>query len=80
MVYTPVGRKFSVKMDVIKGSKVKAWWFDPRTGKAEEIGQFDNKGTREFNSPNPGEMLDWVLVLDDAQKKYPAPGSKSLIQ
>ena len=48
------------------------------TGQAEEIGQFDNKGTREFNPPTPGEMLDWVLVLDDAEKKYPAPGSKAL--
>ena len=79
MVYTPVGRKFSVKMDVIKGAKVKAWWFDPRTGKANEIGQFDNKSTREFIPPNPGEMLDWVLVLDDVAKNYPAPGSKSLL-
>ena len=80
MVYSPVGRKFSVKMDVIKGAKVKAWWFDPRNGKAQEIGQFDNKGTLEFIPPNAGEMLDWVLVLDDAQKNYPAPGAKSLIQ
>ena len=74
MVYTPVGRKFSVRMDAIKGEKVKAWWFDPRTGKAESIGTFENSGTREFTPPTPGEMLDWVLVLDDASKRYPAPG------
>jgi hypothetical protein len=78
MVYVPVGRKFSVKMEAIKGAKVKAWWYDPRTGKAEEIGTFDNKGAREFTPPAAGEMLDWVLVLDDAQKKYPKPGSKAL--
>jgi hypothetical protein len=78
MVYTPVGRKFSVRTEVIKGPKVKAWWFNPRDGKAEAIGTFDNKGTKEFTPPTPGEMLDWVLVLDDAAKKYPAPGSKSL--
>lgn len=28
----------------------------------------------EFISPTPGENLDWVLVLDDADKKYPVPG------
>ncbi len=78
LIYTPVGRKFSVRMDVIKGARVKAWWFNPRDGKAEAIGEFDNKGAREFTPPNPGEMLDWVLVLDDASKNYPAPGSKSL--
>ena len=38
---------------------MKAWWYDPRTGKAEEIGTFDNKGAREFNPPAAGEMLDW---------------------
>lgn len=78
MVYTPVGRTFSVRMDAIKGSKVKAWWFNPRNGRAESIGNFENTGTREFVPLNPGEMLDWVLVLDDAAKNYPAPGSKSL--
>ncbi len=31
-------------------------------------------GTREFNPPDPGEGLDWVLVLDDASKDYPPPG------
>ena len=25
--------------------------------------------------PDRGEMLDWVLVLDDAAKKFPEPGS-----
>ena len=79
MIYTPVGRKFSVKMDVIKAARVKAWWFNPRTGQADAIGQFENKGTREFIPPNPGEILDWILVLDDARKNYPAPGSKSLL-
>src|SRR5688500_12814868 len=74
-VYAPVGRPFAVKMDVIKGGKVKAWWFNPRTGKAESIGEFENKGERQFSPPDAGEALDWVLVLDDASKNYPPPGS-----
>ena len=78
MVYAPVGRKFSVNMNKITRSKVNAWWFNPRTGKAEAAGTFDNKGVREFTPPDYGEMLDSVLVLDDASKQYPAPGSKSL--
>jgi hypothetical protein len=40
------------------------------------IGESSNSGDREFISPNPGEDVDWVLVLDDVAKKYPAPGSK----
>jgi hypothetical protein len=74
MVYAPVGRKFSVRMEVIQGRRVKAWWFNPRTGAATAIGEFANMGTREFNPPDPGEALDWVLVLDDKSKHFPKPG------
>jgi len=74
MVYVPVGRKFSVRMDVIKGSEVVAWWFNPRNGEATQIGKYPNSGTQSFISPNPGESLDWILVLDDAKARYSAPG------
>ena len=74
MVYVPVGRKFKVRMDNITGSKVIAWWFNPRDGEAAAIGTFDNQGEREFTPPNLGEQLDWVLVLDDAAKRFPTPG------
>jgi hypothetical protein len=76
MVYAPVGRAFTVRMSVITGPRVKAWWFDPRTGAATAIGSFPNTGVREFTSPDKGEMLDWVLVLDDEARRYPAPGSR----
>ncbi len=76
LVYAPVGRKFTVRMDKIRGPTVKAWWFNPRTGTAEIIGEFPNTGEREFHPPNPGEMIDWVLVLDDAAKAYPPPGTR----
>jgi hypothetical protein len=74
MVYAPIGRAFSVRMGAVKGSPVKAWWFNPRNGQATEIGEMPNTGTRRFTPPDQGEMLDWVLVLDDASRKYPAPG------
>jgi hypothetical protein len=75
MVYVPVGRKFKVRMDKIAGAKVRAWWFSPRDGGAVAIGVFANKGEHEFEPPDPGEHLDWVLVLDDAARGYPPPGS-----
>ena len=74
MIYAPIGRPFSVRMDVIKGSKVKAWRFDPRSGQATPIGEFSNTGTRRFEPPGLGETTDWVLVLDDASTGYPSPG------
>jgi hypothetical protein len=76
MVYAPVGRSFQVRMEVIRGPTIKAWWFNPRDGKASLIGEFTNQGKREFTPPDKGELLDWVLVLDDAAKSYPPPGTK----
>ena len=76
MVYVPIGRRFTVRMDVIKGRELIAWWFNPRNGEAKQAGKFANTGNQAFISPTPGENLDWVLVLDDASKKYPAPGTK----
>jgi hypothetical protein len=77
MVYAPVGRTFSVRMDVIKGASAKVWWFNPRTGESTAIGSFPASGERAFTPPDPGEMLDWVLVLDDAARRYPPPGTSS---
>ena len=74
MVYAPVGRTFSVRMGAIAGARVRAWWFDPRTGRATAAGSFPNSGERAFTPPAAGEMLDWVLVLDDEARRYPAPG------
>jgi hypothetical protein len=74
LVYVPVGRKFAVRMEKITGPKVRACWFNPRDGRATLIGTFDNGGERAFVSPNPGELLDWILVLDDVSKGYPLPG------
>lgn len=75
MVYVPAGRPFKVRLDKVTGGKVKAWWFNPRNGKATSAGEFSNSGEREFTPPDAGENLDWVLVLDDATRKFPPPGT-----
>ena len=77
MVYAPIGREFSVKTDMLKAEKITAWWYCPRTGKAEKIGSFVNDGKpRSFTPPMKGEAMDYVLVLDNAAKRYPKPGGK----
>ena len=77
MIYAPVGRAFKVRMDKITGGNSKAWWFNPRTGEATFIGEFPTTGEREFIPPDKGELLDWILVLDDASKKYPPQANPS---
>ena len=64
-IYTYNGRNIPVVMGKIGGAKVKASWYDPRTGETKVIGNFVNTGTHEFNPP--GEVKDgndWVLILD----------------
>ncbi len=72
-VYLPVPKPVTVRLEKLTGREVRAWWFDPRTGEVELIGEFKREGERTFEPKGEGEM-DWVLVLDDAQKDFPLPG------
>ncbi len=74
-VYSAQGRPFTVNMGRISGGKVKAWWYNPRTGTSQEAGSFDNTGTHDFAPPSQGFGSDWVLVLDDESKNFRAPGT-----
>jgi hypothetical protein len=74
-VYSYTGRPFTIRPGVIAGSTLRAWWFNPRDGRAELIGTRDGRGPLSFTPPGPpGNGHDWVLVLDDAARSYPAPG------
>lgn len=74
-VYSAQGRPFTVNMGKISGEKLKGWWFNPRSGTSREAGVYPNTGTREFSCPSEGFGSDWVLVLDDAARTFPQPGS-----
>ena len=73
MVYVPDGRPFEVRLDAVSGDTARGWWFDPRTGEATEIGTTPTGGEAGFTPPS-GQ--DWVLVLDDAARGFPAPVSR----
>ena len=74
-IYTPASRTLTVDLTRISGGQAKAWWYNPRTGQPTEIGTFPTSAKQDFTPPDPGEMIDWVLVLDDATKNYPPPGA-----
>jgi hypothetical protein len=63
-LYLPTGGSVVVNLEAMAGP-AKASWFDPRTGRSIPIGEFLNRGTRDFDAP--GEVAsgnDWVLVMD----------------
>lgn len=74
MIYSTSGSRIEAHLGRITGKEVRAWWFDPRTGEAKDIGVHPNRGEASFQPPSLGIGQDWVLVLDDASKNYPPPG------
>jgi hypothetical protein len=74
-IYTERGKPIDVDIRSIgKGKRVKAWWFDPRSGRNRCIGLVKKAASVVFTPATCGAGNDWVLVLDDPSKKYPAPG------
>ncbi len=71
-VYLPLPLPVTVKLDVLTGKSLKAWWYDPCNGETTYIGEFETQGTQTFTPP--GYRPDWVLVLDDATQDFPPPG------
>ena len=76
MLYVPSGQHVKVNLTLLAGDKVRAWWFNPRDGAATLIGELEKKPDAEFKPPYDARGRDWVFVLDDAAKNFPAPGSK----
>lgn len=73
--YTYTGRDFTLKLGALTGPKLNVSWFNPRTGEVTAAGTVANSSTSTFNPPgSPAPGNDWVLVLDDAAQKFPAPG------
>ena len=75
-IYTYTGREFDVSLGKISGEKIKAYWYNPRNGKSELLGIYENKGTRRFDPPGEkAEGNDWILILDDASKNFSVAGN-----
>ncbi len=75
MIYVPQQRTIKIDLSKVTGKTKNIWWFDVRTGKAKALKAISGSSSHSFTPP--GEGMDWVLVIDDASKKYGPPGSLS---
>lgn len=66
-VYSLRGEPFTLCMDVVKSSQVRASWFDPRYGIETHLHTSDSPGIQIFVPPTSGSGCDWVLVLERAE-------------
>jgi hypothetical protein len=79
MVYIPSSQRVTIDLAKVAapGGRIVGWWYNPRTGEATRAGEHANEGTREFYTPNTDQTgRDWVLVLDDARRNFPPPGTR----
>lgn len=75
MVYTAGGKGFAINLERLSGETIRAHWFDPRTGEVAFVAEFARSNERAFTPPSGGDESDWVLVLDDASRNFPVPGT-----
>jgi hypothetical protein len=79
IAYLPKGNAttITIEMDQIRdrGSRARAWWFNPRDGSSQSPGIFATSGSRKFIAP---DSQDWVLVIDSLDASLPAPGERDL--
>lgn len=75
-IYTERGKPITIDLTAIgNGEKVKAWWFDVRSGRSIPLGDFNREKSVTFTPMTKGAGNDWVLVIDDPAAGYPAPGT-----
>ncbi|TPG52147.1 glycoside hydrolase family 140 protein [Sphingomonas glacialis] len=66
IAYSYTGKPFSVRMGKVGSKRVRAAWFDPRTGRSTPIGVFSHRSIQRFTPPAGGSAgHDWALVLDE---------------
>jgi hypothetical protein len=71
IAYLTLGNPVGIHLDRLSGKKIKAQWYNPRDGHFMYIGLYTNSGVQTFTPPTNYDQDDWVLVLEDEEKKYP---------
>jgi hypothetical protein len=79
MIYSAGGLPFTVDLGKLSGETCRGYWFDPRTGASREIGLFPRRGSLDFVPPANAAEPDWVLVLDDDERGFDLPGTKTAV-
>jgi hypothetical protein len=74
-VYIPTGLTAKLALHRCEWKEARYWWYNPRTGEATTAGKIATSGTKDFTPPAGGLGNDWVLVLDNAEAGFDAPGN-----
>ncbi|MEM6630273.1 MAG: glycoside hydrolase family 140 protein [Bacteroidota bacterium] len=73
IVYSPRGAPFTIEQNVIKGTKLKAIWYDPRYGIPHPTHTGNTHAIQTYTPPSKGRGNDWILILEDAEAGFELP-------
>jgi hypothetical protein len=76
-IYTAYGNPLTINSSNLSGTTLKTWWFNPREGTAQTIGDITKSASTTFTPPTRGTGNDWVLVLDDSSRNFSQPGART---
>jgi hypothetical protein len=63
LAYSPTGKKMSIDVQKLNTERIKAYWFNPRSGELSYINDFDTSKPAEFNPWAKGWGSDFLLIL-----------------
>lgn len=63
-IYFPTGKPMELNLSKLNGSKLKATWYDPRTGVYLNTKTISKSISYKPLPPSSGKGQDWVLVID----------------
>jgi hypothetical protein len=65
LIYTTLGKSFTLDLSQLTATQLRARWFDPRHGTYHPAGDFVRENKPTFDPPGAeGKDCDWILVLD----------------
>jgi len=68
--YTPYGKPIKINLTLLNAERVKAYWYNPRSGKVVKIGDFSTKESIVFKPWSNGRGSDFILVIMDINSTY----------
>lgn len=73
-VYIPTGWAANINLEKLGWKQSVIWWYNPRTGEATKLKELANSGIQEFKPTTSGRGNDWILVIDNKETNFGAPG------
>jgi hypothetical protein len=70
LAYTPTGNPIKIDLTQMRAEKVKAYWYNPRSGRILFTGDFETNSSHEFIPWSNGWGSDFLLIIVEKDSSY----------